>query len=221
MDSVCAIPAIIAVSGGIGSGKSVVCRILSVMGYEVYDCDSRAKRLMDESEEIKSRIGNEICPDAIIVGDNGCVIDRKRLAHAIFNDDARRLLLNEIVHNAVKEDIIRWHKSHASDNAHECRPLFIETALLYESGLDKMVDHIWEVSAPVEIRIARAMKRDNATQRDIELRVRAQQAAASMHHEKSVRDSAAEEGKGPAYAGIINDGETPLLPQILTLVSDL
>ena len=90
---------IIAISGGIGSGKSVVSRMVSVMGWRVYDCDSRARRLMDTSDEIKRRIASEIS-DSCITQDNE--IDRQCLSGLVFNDAMALDVLNKIVHGAEK-----------------------------------------------------------------------------------------------------------------------
>ncbi|MDE6436166.1 MAG: dephospho-CoA kinase, partial [Muribaculaceae bacterium] len=89
---------LIAITGGIGSGKSVVSRVLRAMGYPVYDCDSQAKAIMDADAEIHRRLCSEI--DAAVVTDG--VIDRKRLAEIVFNDKAKLAVLNAIVHSAVK-----------------------------------------------------------------------------------------------------------------------
>ncbi len=78
--------ALIALTGGIGSGKSVVAEMLGVLGYDVYDCDSRAKYIMDESEAIKKRIRNEICRAAV---DESGVIDRKLLAEEVFGSEIK------------------------------------------------------------------------------------------------------------------------------------
>lgn len=188
---------LIAVAGGIGSGKSVVCHILSAMGRDVYDCDSRAKNLMDNSREIKERIARDI--DAASIMPDG-TIDRNRLADVVFAD--KRLLdrLNGIVHSAVADDIRQW----AKDNSD--RPmLFVETALLYQSGLDRMVDEVWEVTAPHETRVDRVVRRNNSDREHVEARIAAQ-------------DSFVPECRHGSVYEIVNDGQTPLLPQIEKLL---
>ena len=124
-----------AITGGIGSGKSVVSRVLRILGYPVYDCDSAAKSLMDADEEIKRRLIDEIDSLAVVDG----VIDRRRIAEVVFADAEKLAALNAIVHAAVREDIASWVFSQDSDR------LFVETAILYESGLNRMVDAEWRV----------------------------------------------------------------------------
>ena len=91
---------IIGVTGGIGSGKSVVCRFLRILGYSVYDSDERAKVLMDSSTSIKSALVAEFGADVCIDG----VLDRRRLAEIVFADAMALNRLNAIVHPAVKSD---------------------------------------------------------------------------------------------------------------------
>ncbi|MDE7143624.1 MAG: dephospho-CoA kinase, partial [Muribaculaceae bacterium] len=114
---------IVAITGGIGSGKSVVSRILRCMGYPVYDCDSEARRLMDGSAEILSRIAGEISPDAI--GADGR-LRRDVLSAMVFSDSSKLQCLNSIVHGAVRKHLLSTVASCGS-------PLFFfETAILYE-----------------------------------------------------------------------------------------
>lgn len=199
---------LIAVTGGIGSGKSVVSRILRVMGYEVYDCDSRAKRLMDESNRIKRRIAEEVCAEAIVVDASGdMIIDRKRLADAVFSDADKLRQLNGIVHGAVKEDIATWHATASKRQ----QILFVETAILYTAGMDKMVDGVWMVEAPMHIRLKRAMSRDNASRDAVAARIEKQ------HGEELLAQSASHR----STSIIINDGMLPLLPQVEALLGKL
>ncbi len=184
-----------AITGGIGSGKSVVSRILRILGYPVYDCDSRARTIMDADIEIQRRIADEVCREAI--SESG--IDRRRLASAVFADRLMLERLNSIVHNAVKEDLKLWAAS-------QKRQPFVETAILYESGIDRMVDKVWNVYAPREIRLSRGMTRDNACADGVEARIAAQEAFRPdrIH---------------PRTFTIINDGVHPVIPQILKLIA--
>lgn len=182
-----------AVTGGIGSGKSVVCRMLRVMGYEVYDCDSRAKSLVDGDRSLQRRIMEEVCREAVDISSG--VIDRRLLGEIVFNDVSKLAVLNSIVHSAVRSDIKRWHSSHAG------KILFIETAILYQSGLDLMVDAVWEVCAPQELRKSRVMGRDALSEGEIAARMRSQ-------------DSYACERRHARITRLVNDGINPLLPQV-------
>lgn len=189
-------PSLIAVTGGIGSGKSVVCRVLMALGYPVYDCDSRAKALMDADPEIKRRIGAEICSDAIDA--NGC-IDRKALSAIVFNYADKLSALNSIVHSAVRADLRAWTKSQQTGNL-----CFVETAILYQSGLDHEVEAVWEVTAPVDLRIARVQNRSGLTAEQVRARIASQSFIPSAPH--------------PFTYPIVNDGRSSLLRQIDTLL---
>jgi len=187
--------ALIALTGGIGSGKSVVAEMLGVLGYDVYDCDSRAKYIMDESEAIKKRIRNEICRAAV---DESGVIDRKLLAEEVFGSEIKLNLLNSMVHDAVKADLMDWYVFR--DIA------FVETAILYQSSLDRVVDAVWNVTASRDLRIERVMKRSGMTPRQVEDSIAAQ-------------DSYCDYEPHPHIFDIVNDGVTPVLPRVLELLS--
>ena len=189
------------IAGGIGSGKSTVARVVRAMGYEVYDCDSRAKNLMDSSSEIHSALAAEISPDVVTDG----MINRSRLSELVFSDSVLLETLNRIVHTHVKEDIRRWMSQRARF-ARNGR-LFIETALLYESGLDRMADDVWLVDAPDEIRVDRVMKRNAMTRNQVENRIAAQRRTCpeKPHSRISI---------------IANDGFHPILPRISRLLEE-
>lgn len=194
---------VIAVTGGIGSGKSVVCRVLAAKGFRVYDCDSRAKKIVDTSACILERIGREICPEAIVACGGRITLDRRRLAEAVFSDPDRLDRLNALVHGAVIDDIRQWSARHADER----KPLFVETAILYQSNLDKIVDGVWEVVAPKSLRLQRACARDNAGASEIEARMAVQNTEAGRRHEH--------------VAVILNDGREAVLPQINRLLAGM
>lgn len=189
--------AVIALTGGIGCGKSVVARVLGAIGYDVYDCDSRAKAIMDESAEIKARIGAEVCREAI--GGDGA-IDRAVLAAEVFGNRAKLAVLDSIVHNAVRVDLSRW-----SGNREVA---FVETAILYQSGLDRMVDAVWNVDAPRDLRIQRVMTRSGLTYTQVESRMASQ-------------DEFVDFTPHPNIYSIVNDGVEPVLPQVERLLSHM
>lgn len=184
----------IAISGGIGSGKSVVSEILSAMGYAVYDCDSEAKRLMDTSREIKKRISREISCDAVVDD----VINRTLLGNIVFNDRKALETLNAIVHDAVRKDLQLWRESH------RCRLCFVETAILYQSRIDGMVDEVWEVEAPADVRVERVMKRNGLSREQVEARIASQEFVPERYHDNTRR--------------VTNDGCQAVLPQIERLL---
>lgn len=186
------------ISGGIGAGKSVVCRVLRTLGYAVYDSDSRAKALMDADPDIKQRIEREIAPQAIVDG----AICRPVLADIVFADKEKLRILNSIVHNAVRNDLEKWRQS--SDDPH----LFVECAILHSSGLINVVDNEWRVTAPQDIRVERVCKRNNLTPAQVLDRIASQTA-----------DENGIDANVPLTI-LVNDDRTPLLRQILAALDN-
>lgn len=155
---------IIAITGGIGSGKSVVSQVLRVAGYPVYDCDSNAKLIMNKDLEMQRLLVESFGPEIIVDG----VIRRDVLAKLVFADRSKLVKLNSIVHPAVRKDIERWAETLHSDAA------FVETAILKESGVDSLIDAVWIVEAPDELRIARVMARNNVQEKNVRERIESQ-----------------------------------------------
>lgn len=191
---------IIALTGGIGSGKSTIAQVLRAWGYAVFDCDSRARALMDNSAEIKRRIAREIAAEVIVNG----TINRRALSDVVFDDKEKLLILNNIVHNAVREDIRNWRSS-----LYNIPLVFVETAILYSSGLHNDVDGELRVTAPVEVRIARVMARNRFSRNQVLERITAQT-----------------EEKNPTeplknLKIITNDNTAAVLPQLVTILSEI
>ncbi len=161
-------PYLIALSGGIGAGKSVVSEMLRVLGYEVYDCDLNARRIIDTDLAIIERIAREVCEEAVCEGR----INRKRLAECVFADAEALSRLNAITHRAVLDHLSEWAATRPVDKSHPV--VFVETAILTESGLDKMVDEAWMVVAHEETRIERVMKRNGMTREEVKSRISSQ-----------------------------------------------
>lgn len=189
---------LIAITGGIGSGKSVVARIVKVMGYQVYDCDTRARSLMTDSEDVRRLLtdafGSETYhPDG--------TLNRQHLSKVAFGNAQALNRLNAIVHPATASDLMRWADGRKTQGD---KVAFVETALLRTSGLDKMVDEVWHVTAPQDVRIDRVQARSGLT---------AQQVLDRM---ASQRD---EELIAPGEQAIVNDNTTALLPQVMQLLS--
>lgn len=135
----------IGITGGIGSGKSYVCQLLRQRGIEVYDCDSAAKRLMRTSPELRQQLCQLIGPQAYTdSGPNKAAIATFLLAS---KDNAQAI--NAIVHPAVARDFeqsgLRW----------------MECAIMYESGFNRLVDKVMAVTAPLDTRISRIVRRDH------------------------------------------------------------
>lgn len=134
----------IAITGGIGSGKSYVCHLLAQRGIEIYDCDDGAKRLMHSSEELKEQLTALIGPSTYIDGKlNKAVVSQFLLA-----SDANKKAINHIVHPAVIKDF------------YSSGMIWMECAILFDANLENSVDVVVGVTAPVDIRISRIMHRD-------------------------------------------------------------
>ena len=135
----------VAVTGGIGSGKSYVCRLIERRGIHVYDCDSAAKRIMASSDEIKVALCRVVGDDVLSEGR----IDKVVLASYLLKSEKNAQQINRIVHPAVAEDFISSGYS------------WMECAILFSSGFDKLVDKVVCVTAPLEVRVDRIVRRDN------------------------------------------------------------
>lgn len=179
------------ITGGIGSGKSVVSGVLKLMGFAVYDCDSRAKWLMNSSQDIKKGL---VAMFGDAVYDAGGMLNKQLLGCKIFNNQESLERVNSIVHPVVKQDLAKWCNSQGTGIC------FVESAILYESGLDSMVAGVINVSAPVELRIKRVMARSGLSAEQVQERINNQN--------KALHDAAKD------YE-IVNDEVTPILPQIV------
>ena len=162
---------IIGITGGIGSGKSTIARALAARGYAVYDCDREAKRIIAENKDVQQQIIALLGPEAFVNG----VYNTAYVAQRVFAEPELLERLNQIVHPAVKEDIL------------EKQPDFVESAILYEAGLDSICDKIFVIEAPEDIRIARTIARDyhgDASPENIDkvrARIRAQLSSSPLH----------------------------------------
>lgn len=182
------------ITGGIGSGKTTVCKMFEVLGVPVYYADDRAKDIMTEDPElvqaISARFGKQIYIDGML--------QRKALAEIVFSDSAALADLNGMVHPAVFRDSAKWSAQHSA------YPYTIkEAALLFESGSYQMLDEVITVFAPLETRLARVMKRDGVSREEVMERV-----------EKQWSDS---EKIEKAQHVIYNDGSRELVAQIMEL----
>lgn len=154
----------IAICGGIGSGKSTVCQMFAERGVAIYDSDSRAKALMNESELLRKALMAEFGAECYEGGE----LNRPYLAQRVFASPEQLAKLNAIVHPAVKSDFLAWADMQSGDY------VILESAILYESGFDALVDKVVAVLAPLPLRVERAMQRDGASREQIEARIKAQ-----------------------------------------------
>ena len=182
---------IIGITGGIGSGKSVIAKQLRQMGYEVYDTDSEAKRLIVEDAHVREQITALFGPEAYKDG----VYQTAFVAQQVFADKTLLARLNAIVHPAVRQDILKRFTSPPFRGESEGGLLFIECAILYTAHLNELCDKVVVVTAPEEVRLARTIARDHSDIDKVRARMRAQNV---------------EEDLNRADIIINNDGNTPI-----------
>ena len=166
---------IIGITGGIGSGKSVIARQLRKMGYSVYDTDSEAKRIIVEDatvrEQMTALFGEEVYKDG--------VYQTSFVAQQVFADKNLLAKLNAIVHPAVKADIISKFRSLgvlSEPLKRNSGLFFIECAILFQAGFDVLCDKVVAVTAPEDIRLERVIARDHSDMNKVRARMRAQEA---------------------------------------------
>lgn len=141
----------IAITGGIGSGKSYVCRILEKQGIRVYDCDAEAKRLMRTDAELQTGL-KKLVGEEVYSADG--ILQKPVLAQFILTSEANKQAVNDVVHPAVARDF----------EQSDCE--WMESAILFDSGFDRRThfDKVVCVSAPVAVRLQRIMQRDHISQ---------------------------------------------------------
>lgn len=183
----------VGITGGIGAGKSVVCRVFQTLGIPVFDADSTAKKLMEEDKELVSSIKELFGADIY----TPTSLDRQRLASIVFTQPQLLKQLNELVHPATIAYGEEWIGRQTS------RYIIKEAAIFFESGSYKEMDVMVGVSAPVEVRIKRALQRPNMTYDKVVERI-----ANQMDDTEKMKK---------CNHVIINDGHTALIPQVVKL----
>ena len=152
---------IIGLTGGIGSGKTMVAKYIASLGIPVYIADDEAKKLMETDEvvqEISKVFGKEILDDK--------KINREKLAQLVFNNPEKLNKLNEIIHPCVKKDFDAWVEKHKK------LPFVVkEAAILFESGSDKYCDAIITITSPLETRLQRVIERDKTDRESVLIRM--------------------------------------------------
>lgn len=189
----------IGITGGIGSGKTTVCKIFETFGIPIYYADIRAKELMISDSDVIQQIKKLFGVDAY---DENGHLNRKLIAEKAFHDKNLLQQLNAIVHPAVFQDTLDWYQTH-----HNKAYTLYEAAILFESGSYKLLDKVITVFAPLEDRIARTMKRDNISRKEVLERIDKQM----PEEEKMER----------ADFIIYNDHSQPLIEQVLTIHQQL
>ena len=139
---------IVGITGGIGSGKSTIARELVKRGFAVYDCDREAKRIIAENPKEQKEIIDLLGEEAFIYHQSSIIYNTQYVAKRVFADETLLSKLNAIIHPAVGLDIMKR------------QPDFVESAILFESGLNLLCHRIIVIDAPEDIRIARTIARD-------------------------------------------------------------
>lgn len=186
----------IAITGGIGSGKSYVSNLLEERGIPIYNADNESKRLTVSDEEIRKGLV-ALVGEQVYFEDG--TLNKSLLAAYLFASSEHATQVNAIIHPRVKADFRRWLEEHT-----DCEIVGLESAILYESGFDDVVDAVVAVYAPESLRLERAMKRDGATEAQIRARMSAQ-----MNEE---------EKRNKADYVVLNDGSACLQKQLDALI---
>ncbi len=166
-------PIAVAVSGGIGSGKTEACKMFASFGVTVLFTDTLARELIDTSLEIKKRLRKEFGPEVFLQDGK---LDRRRMAKIVFTDDSAKERLDNIVHPYVLEEIrkkIASLKRRKVDNI-----MMVESALIFESGAEHLFDYIIVIDADEAERIERIVRRDHVTRTEVLQRIKSQMPAA-------------------------------------------
>lgn len=183
----------VGLTGGIGSGKSTVARVFGVLGIPVFQADEESKRLLNEDPQVRDAVIGAFGEAMYAQG----VLDRKAMAAVVFNDAGALGRLNAIAHPAVRAVFARWIDRQRSPY------VFLEAALLVDTGWYRGLDHLVVVAAPEELRIARVAARDGSSRTEVLGRIRNQVSEDERLH--------------AADSVIQNDGVEPLIPQVLAL----
>lgn len=191
----------IAITGGIGSGKSYVCDKLVTLGIPVYNADDEAKRLMISCEGIHKDL-TELLGGEVYNADGS--LNKSFLAKYLFASPEHVKQINGIVHPRVREDFMHWAEKQGKDGK---EIVGFESAILFEANFEDAVDAVVMVYAPKELRLKRVMERDHATEEQVEARMSQQMSD--------------EEKLGKSGYVIMNEDSSPLMEQLEQLVDNL
>jgi len=185
----------IGVTGGIGSGKTTVCKVFEVLNVQVYYSDLRAKEIMVTNPNLKEKLvvtfGNNTF-------DSNGYLNSEYLASIVFPDLLKLKTLNTIVHPFVLDDSSSWCTGHSKE-----KYVILESAIIFESGIETLLDHVVIVDAPLEIRLKRIVDRDKVNREEVVQRINAQMPI--------------QEKKNKSKLIILNDGKKSLIDQVLSL----
>ena len=189
---------IIGLTGGIGSGKSTVAKLFETMGCAIYNSDDRAKELYFKPL-IRHAVIRLLGTEAYV---SETMIDKNFISKKVFSDTKLLHQLNDIIHPAVKEDFIQFKSKFPLNTI-----IIKESALLFETGIYKDLNYNILVTAPMDLKIERVMKRNSVSKTDVEKRIHAQWT---------------DEQKVPlANVVISNDNQAALIPQVISIIKKL
>lgn len=183
----------VGLTGGIGSGKSTVAQLFEVLGIPVYYADIEAKKLMNENTGLKQAIIENFGKEAY----TNEVLNKKYVSSIVFSDPLKLELLNSIVHPATRTDSENWMERQKTVYA------IHEAALIFEANVSDRLDYVIGVSSPKELRLKRAMERDNVTREEILMRM-------TKQLDEKIKMSKCD-------FVVINDEQQLLIPQVLEL----
>jgi dephospho-CoA kinase len=190
---------IVGITGGIGSGKSTVCRIFQLLGVPVFEADAVAKNLYHSNPEIKSGLIRLFGKDIYTTNDQ---LDRKKLASIIFTNEIHLAQVNELVHPVVRKEFKSWLELYKN------APYIIhEAAILFESGFYKLMDYTLLVTAPEKQRVARVVARDGVSEQ--------------MVRERMQKQWSEEKKQLLASKILVNDNKNLMIPEIIQIDKNL
>ncbi|HTA27526.1 MAG TPA: dephospho-CoA kinase [Bacteroidia bacterium] len=187
----------VGVTGGIGSGKSTVCRLFKCLEIPVFNADEAGRRLLAEDADVIKQVKHIFGETVIINGKP----DRKKIGGIVFNNPEKLAQLNAVIHPAVRKSYIDWSSEQKSAYA------IYEAAILFETGIYKQLDYTILVVAPEALRVKRVMQRDGIDEATVKARISNQWSD--------------EEKKKLADFVLINDDSIPLLPQVMEIHNKL
>jgi dephospho-CoA kinase len=183
----------VGITGGIGSGKSTVAKVFEVLGIPVYYADEAARRVMNEDEEVRKQIIQHFGPSSY----KNNQLDRAYIAGQVFNNKQKLELMNSLVHPATIRDSENWMQRQTTPYAIK------EAAIIFESGTQDQYDYIIGVTAPVSLRVLRALKRDGSTREQVLARM-----------EKQIQDAIK---MRLCDFVVYNDEQQAIIPQVIKL----
>jgi dephospho-CoA kinase len=188
----------VGITGGIGSGKSIVATLFELHGIPVYNADDETKKLNNSSPIIKEQLKKHFGEDLYFNNE----LDKKKFANIIFNDTEKLKLANSIIHPEVLKHFTNWCKQHSN------HPIVaLEAAILFESNFHKYLDKTLTVYSPRQLRVTRVSQRDNVPPEMVESRIKHQ-----MPESDKIRMS--------EYV-IVNDNKSSLIEQVEKLLQDI